>query len=110
MSERHHRLVVPVIIIVVRVGVRILALPVLGTLASISCSSLVVVAVVSVFDLVFLPAKILPSCHHREVTSWGPRRGIDRRKSLPQISPPQTCPDFFFFLSYIHYGGHFVHF
>lgn len=98
----------PVIIVVVRVGVRILALSVLGALASIACSSLLVVAVVSV--LVSLPANILSSCHHREVTSWGPRRGIDGRKSLPQISPPQTCSNFFFFLSYIHYGGHLVHF
>lgn len=101
-----------VIIIVVRVGVRILALLVLGTLASVACSSLLVVAVISFLDLdlLFPPAKILSRCHHGEVTSWGPRRGIDRRKSLPQISPPQTCSNFFFFLSYIHYGGHFVHF
>lgn len=100
-----------VIIVVVVVRVRILALLVLGALTSIPCS-LLLVTVVPVLNLLhnFLPAKVPPTGHHREVPPWISLRGIDPRKSLPQVFPPQACSGFLVFLSWIHYGGHFVHF
>lgn len=99
------------VLIIVVVGVRILALPVLGALTTVPWSSLLLVTVVLVLDFDhILPAKIPPTGYHREVTSWISLQGIDPGQSLPQVSPPQTCSDFLLFLSYIHYGGHFVHF
>lgn len=97
-------------LIIVVVGVRILALPVLGALTSVPCLLVVTVVLVLDFDHIFLPAKIPSVGYHREITPWISLRGVDPRQSLSQVSPPQACSGFLFFLSNIHYGGHFVHF
>lgn len=97
------------LVVVVVVGVRVLALPILGSLTGVP-SSLLLVAVVLDFARIIPPAKTPSVGYHREVTSWISLRGIYPRESLPQVFPPQACSDFLFFLSWIHYGGHFVHF
>ena len=94
------------LVVIVIVGVRML---ILGALTGVP-SSLLVVAVVLGFVPIFPPAKIPSIGYHREVTSWISLQGIDPRESLAQVFPPQACSDFLFFLSWIHYGGHFVHF